>query len=170
MKFENMKDLIGKTLYVLHVAEVSSNTSPSYVYGIIPDEMTIQEIRLGEARREVDKDYYGPGFVTWLCQTTRSFAPGTRKPVRAFSPVGDEIIANSSIAGRNTRAFFDKNELYKEAQILKECVLKNYKHVEGVEICLPKPKEELDERIQDACVRSKEGFSSGGVDEKEICL
>lgn len=163
MKFENMKDLIGQTVYVLRVVQLPSYNFKSYSYQIYPAELKIQEIRFGDARRQDDAKFYGPGFVTLLCQHEKGY-------VQAFSPVGDEILSKSCTAGRNTRAFFNKDDLYHEAEILKECVLKHYSHVNKVEIVLPKRSAGLDERVQEACVRAKDVFSSDGVEEKERYL
>lgn len=163
ISFDDIQNIVGQKVQVLRVGEVSSPLPQGYTYRIYPVELTIQEVRLGEARREAEKDFYGPGFVTLLCQHEKGY-------VQAFSPIGDEILSNSLVAGRNTRAFFDKSELYQEAQILKECILKNYKHVYSVEICLPEQATGLEERIQDACVRSMEVAPSDGNKEKEMCL
>ena len=151
MRLEDMQELIGQKVYMLRVGQLFPSSSPPYAYRIYPQELTVQEVRMGEARRESDKEYYGPGFVTWLCRHEKGY-------VQAFSPVGDEILGNSFVAGRNTRAFLNQDELYQEAQILKECIAKNYKHVAIVEIALPERGNMLDSKIQDACVRAETGF------------
>lgn len=148
MHIADMQDLIGQRLYVLRVGQINGSQYGNYSYRIYPVELKIQEIRLGEAMRDSDAEYYGPGFVTWLCRHDKGY-------VQAFSPIGDEILAKSIIAGRNTRAFLNKDDLYQEAEILKDCVLKNYKHVKRVEIRLPEHETALVERIQDATERAK---------------
>lgn len=148
MGFSDLQDLIGRTVYSLRVGQVQSYRSEGYVYRIYPAELIIQEIRFGEANRQIDEEYYGPGFITLLCKHEKGY-------IQAFSPIGDEILSNSCVAGRNTRAFLDRDDLYHEAKLLKECVLKNYKHVSSVEIGLPKRDIGLDEKIIEACVRSE---------------
>lgn len=151
MNLENMKNLLGQKIYALVVGQVSSSMHWNYAYRIYPVEMTISEIRFGEARRESDADFYGPGFVTWLCQNSKG-------SLYAFSPVRDEILSKYCFAGRNTRAFFNKDDLYLEAEVLKELILKKYKDVSRVEIALPERREMLDSKIQDACARAETGF------------
>ena len=145
--------MIGRTVYLLRVGQVQSYQPEGYVYRIYPVEFKIQEIRLGEVNRQVDDDFYGPGSVTWLCQHESGF-------VQAFSPIGNEILSKSCVAGRNTRAFLDKDDLYQEAELLKECVLNTYKHVSRVVIDLPEREGSLENKIQDACVRSEFGLGS----------
>ena len=163
MKLDDMQNLIGQKVYTLRVGQVNTIGGASFVYRIYPVELTVQEIRLGKAGRETDEEYYGPGFTTLLCQHAKGY-------VQAFSPVGNEIISKSTIAGRNTRAFLSKGELYQEAQILKECVLKNYNHVGQVAIDLPEKDAGLEERLQDAFVRATESVSSDEIMQKEMSL
>ena len=151
MKLEDMQELIGQKVYALRVGQMHPWLSAPYAYRIYPVEMTIVEIRLGEARREADRDFYGPGFVTWLCQNSSGIG------LYAFSPVGDEILGNTQAAGRNTRAFFNKDDLYQEAEILKELVLNKYKDVSRVDIGLPAQSKGIGEIVHDATVRAESG-------------
>ena len=144
----DIQSLIGQKIYALRVGQISSSMHWNYAYRIYPVEMAIAEVRLGEARRESDAEFYGTGLVTWLCQNSKG-------GLYAFSPVGDEILGNTQVAGRNTRAFFGQDELYQEAEILRECIRKNYKNVSQVEIGLPPQEASLDERISEACGRSR---------------
>lgn len=142
MSLDEMRGLLGQKVYALRVGQVNGSSYGNYSYRIYPVEMEIAEIRLGEARREADAAYYGPGFVTWLCQNTKGV-------LYAFSPVRDEILGNTQVAGRNTRAFLNAEDLYAEAEILRELVLSKYKGVSRVEIALSAEKP-LDAKLADA--------------------
>lgn len=128
-KLEDMVGLIGKPIYRLGVSQMRDSKKGGYDYLISPFELKVVEIRIGDALRESDGAFYGPGFVTWYCVSEKGYW-------QAFSPIGDEILSNNVVAGRQVRGFLNKEDLLEEAEILKECVLQNYKRVDKVEVCL----------------------------------
>ena len=128
---ENSWETLDKPLYVLRVGSINTGSNEHYAYSIYPVEYTVKEVRIGRALdNEAYNQYYGPGNITWLCQNKFG------NYVQAFSPVGDEIISNQTIAGRQVRGFTDQEQLKQESEILKDLVFQTYKNVSRVEICL----------------------------------
>lgn len=159
-KLGDIQEMIGRPVYRLGAYERRAEEKDRYVYQIRPFELKVVEVRLGEARREQDREFYGPGFVTWLCESKKGF-------LAAFSPVGNEILSNNVLAGRQVRGFLNKEDLLREAEILKECILQNYKRVVRVEICLDdffsKDKVPLAEQIAGA----KSAHVESGLESKD---
>lgn len=128
----NFNNLIGQRLYTLRIYQLKSSKNKQgvtmYNYLIAPTVLSVREIRIGKAETNAEQENYGPGLYTLLCQY------GDHGYIRGFSPQNGELVSSMTLAGRQTRAFFNEDDLLKEAEILKQCVIDTYKHVNSVEI------------------------------------
>lgn len=124
---------IGEKIYALRTLESpTGQQAGKYTYRIYPVMFIVKEIRIGHAFPEDEETSwkYGPREISYICE----HASGNYKI--AFSPVGDELISKATVANRSVRGFLAKEDLRCEAEILKDCILRSYKHIGDVCIAL----------------------------------